>query len=149
MSARIVCLGQRHAGDDAVGLAVGDRLEARGVPVVLARDAADLVDHLATSARVVIVDAIVGATPIGAVLHLGPEAVAEGVGLVSSHAFSVRQAVGLARALHGAASAGDLHVVAIAIARPDGPGDPSLGLSPEVAAAVEPAARLAEQLATG
>lgn len=149
MSARVVCLGQRHAGDDAVGLAVGDRLEARGVPVVVARDAADLVEHLAAGQRVVIVDAIVGATPIGAVLHLGADAIAEGAGLVSSHAFSVRQAVGLARALHGDGVARDLHVVAIAIARPGPAGAPAIGLSPEVAVAVEPAAQLAHQLATG
>ena len=149
MSARVVCLGQRLAGDDAVGLAVGDRLEARGVPVVVARDAADLVDHLATGQRVVLVDAIVGPTPVGAVLELGADAIAEGAGLVSSHAFSVRQAVGLARALHGAGVARDLHVVAIAIERPGSAGDPALELSPAVAAAVEPAARLVEQLAVG
>lgn len=149
MSAPVVCLGQRHAGDDAVGLVVGDRLEARGVPVVVARDAADLVDHLATADRIVIVDAVVGPMPVGAVLHLGPDAIAAEARLVSSHAFSVRQAVGLARALHGERAATDLHVVAVAIARPAVTLDPAIRLSPAVAAAVEPAARLAEALAGG
>jgi hydrogenase maturation protease len=141
---RFVCLGQRHAGDDGVGLLVGERLAERGFEVAEARDAADLVEWLAGSGRVVLVDAIVGAGPPGTVLHLGPDAIESERGLVSSHAFSVRQAVALARALHGDEAGRDLHVVAIAIASPTAG---SSERSPAVEAAVDPAADLAIRLA--
>lgn len=141
---RFVCLGQRHAGDDGVGLLVGERLAARGFEVAVARDAADIVEWLAGSDRVVLVDAIVGAGPAGQVLHLGPEQIQAERGLVSSHAFSIVQAVALARALHGERAARDLHVVAIAIDPPD---TACAERSPAVDAGAEAAAELAASLA--
>jgi hydrogenase maturation protease len=141
---RIVCLGRRGGGDDAVGLAVGDVLRETGVAVEEARDGADLVDALATGERVVIVDAAVGSRPAGSVLHLRPELVADAEGLVTSHALSIAQAIGVARALHGEGVGRDVHVVAIVIApRPAA----ARGLGVEVVAAVAQAAWLARQLA--
>jgi hydrogenase maturation protease len=131
----IVGLGRDGAGDDAIGLHVARALADRYAVRELS-DASALVPLLET-VRVVIVDAVVGLPP-GTVARLDPDALA-GYPPVSSHGMAVATALALARTLYGAI---DVAVVGIGIARPaDGP------LSPEIAAAIAPAAALAASLA--
>jgi hydrogenase maturation protease len=133
----VVGIGQPLGGDDAVGLAVAERLRTDGIRAHAVGDGAALVDLLAGAARAVIIDAVVGAGPPGTVVHLRGEELegqAAGATPVSSHGLSVAAAVATARALGGAAEA---HLVGVAI---DPPRDAATSLSREVAAAVEVAA---------
>lgn len=136
---RVIALGQRYRGDDAVGLVVGERLQARGVRVAFRDDAALLVDDLASSEPVVLVDAVVGSGAPGEVVVLDGYALPlETARPVSSHGMSVGDAIDLAVALHGEACAPWLAIVGICIAPPTGTLE---GLSAEVDAAVEAAER--------
>ncbi|XXT21311.1 hydrogenase maturation protease [Sorangium sp. So ce429] len=154
MTARVIGLGQRAAGDDAAGLAVLEALRRRGPPsgaeLVEARDASALVSLLQTPAEVVIVDAVL-ASPPGEVLDLSPSDLAAGAPVpVSTHGLGVGQAIELARLAAPDRLSPDIRIVGVSIGRPGprGPGrrapsgDPEprasdeLGLSPEVAAAV-------------
>lgn len=132
----VVGIGQPLGGDDAVGLAVAERLRTDGIPARSVTDGAALVDALAGSERAVIIDAVAGGGPAGTVLHLrGDELCARaGAVPVSSHGLSVADAVAVARALGGAAEA---HLIGIAIEPPAGA---ATSLSAAVAAAVETAA---------
>lgn len=144
---RVIGLGQDFAGDDAIGLVVARELQrsAAQVETITAKDATELVDLLATPARVVVVDGVVGAGTPGRVFELDPAALDRGSAAVSSHALGVAQAVELARALHGASMTPEIRFVGVAITRPTRSGE---GLSPAVQSAVERAARLALALAT-
>jgi len=146
MRSRVVGLGQVAAGDDAVGLAVLDRIRQMGPPdgteLVAARDATALVELLQTERRVVVVDAVVGHPRVGEVIELPEEALAAGPGgprPLSTHGVSFQQAVALARMTSGGALAPEIVLVAVAIAPPE---RYTTGLSPEVQAAVPVAARV-------
>ncbi len=134
----IAGMGQPAAGDDGVGLVVAARLRAAGVDARSVHDAADLIELLGVGEAVVLVDAVVGAGPVGTVRTLAPAALGGDVRAVSSHAMSVPAALRMAEALHGRLPRVD--VVAVAIARPERFAD---GLSPPVAAAVPSAMALA------
>ena len=151
----IVGIGQPAAGDDGVGLVVARALAARGAEVRESADASVLLDLLldrldaapgAPTRPVVVVDAVVGGGAPGTVLRLSPDALAAGPAPLSSHGLGVAEAIELARTLHGDAAAARLAIVGVAIDRPTGTGE---GLSPAVAAAVEPAAALVAALAAG
>jgi hydrogenase maturation protease len=140
LTARVVGLGRRYGGDDAVGLVVLDRLRGVGlapdVELCEAASGVELVELLSTPKRVVVVDAVV-AEPPGEVralvvdqLATGPEA------SLSSHGLGLVEALELARAVDPEGLTPDLRVVGITIAPPTGG---SYQLSPSVAAAVEPA----------
>lgn len=146
MSAIVVGIGQDAAGDDGVGLAVARVLADRGVPVRQSADASVLIPLLGAGRRVVIVDAVVGGGVAGTVLRLDPAELAAGPAPLSSHGLGVAEALELARTLHGEAAARRVAIIGIAIDRPAPAA--ALGLSAAVAAAVEPAARLAGELAT-
>jgi hydrogenase maturation protease len=146
MSARVIGLGQVAAGDDAVGLAVLDRVRRMGPPegteLVAARDATALIELLQTERRVVVVDAVVGHPHLGEVLELSETALDPGVGgprPLSTHGVSLQQAVGLARMTSCGIMAPEIVLVAVAIAPPE---RYTTGLSPAVQAAVPVAARV-------
>jgi hydrogenase maturation protease len=143
-TARIVCLGQPAAGDDGVGPAVARRLRQGGPPpgveVVDARDASELVELVQHEGPVVIVDALLG-EPAGRVVALAPEALSEAaLTPLSSHGLSAGQALALARRLAPGAVSPRVVVVGVTIAAPR---RYEARLSPEVAAAVGPAAEAA------
>ncbi len=148
--ARIVGLGQRAAGDDGVGLAVLARLRAAGVPdgveLIEAAAASALVDAVLLDGPVVVVDAVL-AEPAGAVLVLSEDDLARAaLSPLSSHGLSAGGALALARSVAPAAASRRVPIVAVSIAPP---GRYRVGLSPEVAAAVEGAARAALAAACG
>jgi hydrogenase maturation protease len=94
-------LGSRYRGDDAVGPLVGDRLRARGIPVVDCRDEPTrLIDALAGLELAVVVDAVRSGAPVGTV-HLvdGQGSVPCDPGLASSHALALGDALALGEAL--------------------------------------------------
>jgi len=131
----VIGLGSPH-GDDAVGLAVADRLAGERLPsgvgvCACTRPGVDLLDLLEGAAAAVLVDGMRGGSTPGSVYEIDPAALAPG-GAVSSHGLGVAEALALGRALGRLPAR--LHVVGIEI----GPlrGD---GLSAPVAAAVEPA----------
>ncbi len=140
----IVGIGQPTAGDDGVGLLVARTLARRGVPALESTDATVLLSFLGEGRSVVVVDAVVGDGDAGTVLRLRPEALAEGPKPVSSHGLGVVEMLALASALHGADVLRRVEIVGVLI-----DGAPRFGgaLSVAVAAAVVPAAALAERLA--
>ena len=143
-SPTLVALGQRFAGDDAVGLAVADRLRAAGVLVVEARDAADLVEALGAGGEVILVDALRGPGAPGSVRVIAPEDVdRDGAAAISSHGLDVPGAVALAAALHPGAPPPRLCIVGVVVGAVE---RFSPGLSPPVAAAVERAAEAVLEL---
>jgi hydrogenase maturation protease len=96
------CLGSRYRGDDAVGPLVADRLREVGATVLECGDEPTrLLDAWAGLDLVVIVDAVSSGAPPGTVHRVDP---GEGplprdLGLASTHAFSVTDALELGRAL--------------------------------------------------
>lgn len=149
MRTRVIGLGQAAAGDDGVGLAVVRHLRARGlesrVELVEVADASALVSLLGSEVPAIIVDALLG-SPAGEVVEPSAEELAAGAPLrISSHGFSVLDAIELARVLDGGRRSPMPRIVAVTIARPERYHE---GLSPEVAAAVARAAdRVIELLA--
>jgi len=107
-------------------------------------DASILLTLLEDERRVVVVDAVVDGGVAGSVLQLDLGALASGPAPLSSHGLGVAEALELARTLYGAQVVAGVQIVGIAIDHPTGA---MLGLSPAVAAAVEPAAVLAVALA--
>lgn len=96
------CLGTRYRGDDAVGPLVAERLRAAGANVLECNDEPTrLLDAWAGLELVVIVDAVSSGSAPGTVHRVDP---GEGplprdLGLASTHAFSVPDALELGRAL--------------------------------------------------
>jgi hydrogenase maturation protease len=96
------CLGSRYRGDDAVGPLVADRLRAAGAVVLECDDEPTrLLDAWSGLDLVVIVDAVSSGAAAGTVHRVDP---GEGplprdLGLASTHAFSVPDALELGRAL--------------------------------------------------
>lgn len=145
MVARVIGLGQRLAGDDAVGLAVLERMRARGVPpdveLFEAREASALVHLLQTAGPVVVVDAVVGKGPPGEVVDLDAAEIETASDRpLSTHGLDVLGAIALARVLSGADAPPRVRIVGVRIAAPS---RGTCGLSAAVGAAVERAARLA------
>jgi hydrogenase maturation protease len=150
MQARIIALGQAAAGDDGVGFAVLDELHRRELPrdieLLRAQEATALIPLLETPARVVLVDAAVGATP-GEVIALTVDELSdEAVRPLSSHGMGIGEVIGLARTLSPDRISPSIRLVAITIARPERFGH---GLTPAVAAAVGRAADTVVELVKG
>jgi hydrogenase maturation protease len=144
MTAVVVGIGQHAAGDDGVGLVVARVLAERGLETREAADASVVLALLEAEHRIVLIDAVVGGGAPGSVLQLDPRALDSNPTPLSSHGIGVAEALALASTLYGAHVVARVAIVAIAIA----PSPASrFGLSPEVAAAVEPAAALAAALA--
>ena len=137
VKARVIALGQAAAGDDGVGFAVLEELQRRGVPADMelhrAQEPTALIPLLETPARVVLVDAAVGATP-GEVIELGADDLSQQrPQTLSSHGIGVGEAIALARQLSPEQISPSIRIVAVTIGPPDRCGH---GLSPAVAAAV-------------
>lgn len=133
----MVVLGTPFRGDDAVGPRVGDLLRAEGVPLLDCGDEPTrLIDHLEGLDLAVVVDAVRTGSAPGTVHRVevtdGP--LPAGLGLASTHAFGVGEAIELARALGKAPR----RVVVVGVeGRAFGMGDP---VTPEVEAALPGAA---------
>ncbi len=142
-AARVIGIGRDGAGDDGVGPMVLSALRERGAPpgveLHVVGDPTLLIALLDTDAAVILVDAVVGASP-GSVLDLRPEDLEQqGLTPLSTHGLGVMQAIALARALDPAAVSRRIHLVGVGIAPPGAPC--LLALSPPVAAAVPLAVR--------
>jgi len=139
----VIGIGNPWRGDDGVGAAVVERLEADPAPGVAHLSVHQLLPEQAeaihASAVVVFVDAS-AALPPGEVVtgRVHPDARAA----ATAHHFSPGQLLALTRALHGEAPAAFL--VQVGAATFDG-----RGLSPETGAAVERAADAVRQLLSG
>jgi len=144
VTAVVVGIGQLAAGDDGVGLVVAQALAARGFDTRESADASVVLALLEAERRVVLVDAVVDGRAPGTVIRLAAGDLAAGPTPLSSHGLGVAEALELARTLYGTPVAARVEIVGVAIARPAGT---TIGLSPAVAAAVEPAAALAASLA--
>ncbi len=150
MAARVIGLGQRLGGDDAVGLVILERLRAGGVPPEVelfeAAEPSCLVHLLQTTRPVVVVDAVVGAGPPGDVVDLDANDVgAASDRPLSSHGLDVIRAIGLARLLSRRDVPPSVRIVGVRIAAP---ARGTCGLSAPVGAAVGRAARIALARAT-
>ena len=138
----MIALGNPLRGDDGAGPAVLHALEGR-VPdgVRLARcggDPAELLDLLDGAERVVIVDAVRTGAPPGALHRLDAAAgplPARSAGH-STHGLGLADGLELARAL------GRLPASALVVGIEAAGDEPGGALSPQVAAAIEPAAAL-------
>ena len=144
MTAVIIGIGQLAGGDDGVGIVVARALAARGFETRESADASVVLSLLAGERRVVLVDAVVGGGAPGSVLQLTAAALGSGPRPLSSHGLGVAEALELAATLYGTPISERVEIVGVAIAPPAGS---VFGLSPAVAAAVEPAAALAATLA--
>jgi len=140
MTAIVVGIGQDAAGDDGVGLAVARVLAARGLEVLERADASIILELAAQRRPFVIVDAVVGGGPPGTVIRIEVDALNAGPAPLSSHGLGIAEALALARELYGEI---DVAIVGVVIEAPN----MWPGLSPTVAAAIEPAAALAARLA--
>ncbi|MFZ0889824.1 MAG: hydrogenase maturation protease [Candidatus Binataceae bacterium] len=152
MPARIIGIGQSMAGDDGVGIAVARRLGEMDVPddinVMELAEPSEIIPFLIEGASpVVLVDAVVGASPPGRLIRLeaGTPELAKAK-LLSSHGVGMFDAIELARTITTDPAAFRVVVIGIAIERPRRYGE---RLSPPVAAAVAPAAELALRIAKG
>ncbi len=140
----VLGIGQPMAGDDGVGIAVARKRAGTGRAVREATDASVLLTLLEEGRRVVLVDAVLGPGNPGDVVRLRPESLASDLTPLSSHGVTVIQALELARNLFGEAATCDVEIVGVIIEQPEAP---RAELSPAVAAAVGPAARLAASIA--
>ena len=96
------CLGSRYRGDDAVGPLVADRLRAAGATLLDCDDEPTrLLDAWADLELVVIVDAVSSGAAPGTIHRVDPGdgPLPGDLGLASTHAFSVSDALELGRAL--------------------------------------------------
>ncbi len=140
----VVGLGQEAAGDDAVGLAILRAFrqeQPAGLTLVESGDAADLIELCAHTRHLVLIDAVVDGGPPGRVRRLAESALPLQTGTWSTHSLTVPVALGLARELNDTMPLVD--ILAVSIDRPD---RLSQGLSPAVAAAIEPALRMLRAL---
>lgn len=156
MNGRVVGLGRRWFGDDAVGPLVIDALRRRaveGLELIEANDPSDLVELVQTGLPVVIVDAAIRVggparpTP-GRVEVLDPRTLRPDVGLgLSSHGVDVSTALRIAETLAGVDGVAPSIELVIVHARAPGEGLPRL--HPEVEAAIpEAVTRVLERLAS-
>jgi hydrogenase maturation protease len=144
MAARVIGIGEPAAGDDAVGLAVAQAVQAIGLPpgveVHGVRDPLAILPLLDGAEVVILVDALADGPP-GRVVELCPGAIGDHGGrALSSHGLGLRQVLELATELGAGRRRPDVRIVAVTIATPVGSGP---GLSPAVAAAVPEAAQRA------
>ena len=142
MTACVIGVGNRSAGDDGVGLAVVQRLREMGAPagVALAEvpEPSGLIPVLESGRPVVLVDAVVGGGVPGKVLRLTPERLgAPGATPLSTHGISVPQAIDLAHTLAPDGVSPRIVIVGVVIAAAERYCD---RLSPPVAEAVDRAA---------
>jgi hydrogenase maturation protease len=133
----VVGVGNAYRHDDAVGLVAARRLGAVARGAVTLREAsgegAALMEVWKGAGAVIVIDAVSSGAPAGTIHRVDAAmcAVPPGWGHYSSHAFAVAEAIELARALNRLPPR--LIVYGVEGKRFDA----GVGLSPEVAAAVE------------
>lgn len=139
MTALVIGIGQPDRGDDAAGLAVAAAVQQLAPDVATTEVASPvrLVDAWGGHEVVVVVDAVVSGRAPGdvTVIEVGAGPLPTRPGAGGSHGFGVAEAVELARALNRLPR--QLVVVGVEAAT----FTHGNGLSPAVAAAVDPAAR--------
>jgi hydrogenase maturation protease len=101
MSTRVIGCGNVHRSDDAAGVLVADRLRELGVPAeVQPGSAFELVESWYKDDDVILIDAVVTASPVGSVcVWDGRAPKVPSNPQVSSHGFGVAEAINLARIL--------------------------------------------------
>lgn len=100
----VIGIGNRDRGDDAVGLAVADRIRAEALPgvgvILLDGDQLGLLDAWADAAEVYVVDAVCSGSPPGSVFRFdATRPLPARFRHRGSHTFSLADVVELARAL--------------------------------------------------
>ncbi len=137
----VVGVGNELRGDDAVGLAVAEQLRGH-VPASVAvvpceQEPSRLIDAWRGAASAVVVDAVRSGEPPGTLLRFdaSEQALPGRVFRSSTHAFGVAEAIELSRAL------GTLPARVVVYGVEGGEFSTGTGLTPPVAAAVEPALR--------
>jgi hydrogenase maturation protease len=143
---RVIGLGGRLAGDDAVGVAVIDHLRATGdigsADLVVATEASAVIEAARDTDRLVVVDAALTSDPPGTVRAVAPEDLLDQARPLSSHGLALSDALALS-ALLWPDHQPQVTVLTISI-RSAARG--SAELSPEVEAAVPRAARCIQAL---
>jgi hydrogenase maturation protease len=147
---RVIGVGRRAGGDDGAGPAVIERLRAdnraNDFELHEVPEPSALIPLLEGAQRVIVVDAALGAGAAGTVLVVRPEDVETcAISSLSTHGMGVGQAIALARVLAPENVCPDIYLVAIAAEKPAGV---VFGLSVEVSAAIDQAAKLARTLVT-
>ncbi|MFZ6182798.1 hydrogenase maturation protease [Nannocystis pusilla] len=142
MSARVIGVGQRLAGDDGVGIRVAERLRSldlEDVQVAFIASTTDLIAALTGAQRVIVVDAVLGVGEPGRLHIATPEDfAAQHLVAITTHGLDLPAAVALARALYPETVAPVIQIVGIEIERPATLDEE---LSPPATAAVEAAVR--------
>ncbi|MHC5068055.1 MAG: hydrogenase maturation protease [Planctomycetota bacterium] len=98
----ILGLGNADGGDDGIGRAAVQHLVRRGLPAqTVSADPATLLAAWQDAARVVVIDAARGLTPIGSIRRFDAisEPLPASAGSTSSHGLGLAEAIELARAL--------------------------------------------------
>ncbi|MDC0720862.1 hydrogenase maturation protease [Nannocystis bainbridge] len=142
MSARVIGVGQRLAGDDGVGIRVAERLRSLDlddVQVDFVASTTELIARLTGVDRVIVVDAVLGSGALGHLHVATPEDFdAQQLVAISTHGLDLPAAVALARALYPESVAPEIQIVGLEIERPERLAEE---LSLTAAAAVEAAVR--------
>lgn len=142
MSARVIGVGQRLAGDDGVGLRVAERLRSldlEDVQVAFVASATDLIAKLTGVERVIVVDAVLGCGEPGRLHVATPEDFdAQHLVAITTHGLDLPAAVALARVLYPESVAPEIRILGIEIERPEALAEE---LSPPATASVEAAVR--------
>jgi len=136
---RVLALGSPH-GDDRVAWCVAERLQCERLAGSLHKIACawDLLDHLHSVSKVLILDACSSGAPVGTLIHLNEQNLNESrVGYGSTHSGTISESLRLARVLER--RFGEVIVLAVEI------GDPSSG--PEMSQGARVAARKLEAAA--
>ena len=149
MTIRVIGIGRRTGGDDGAGPAVIEYLrkqaELPNFELLEVGEPSALIPLLEDSARVIIVDAALGAGAPGSVCVVRPEDLDTcPFSSLSTHGMSVGQAIALARVLAPEKVCQNIYLVAISAQKSHGV---VLGLSAEVSAAIISAAETARKLA--
>lgn len=136
----IICCGNRYSSDDAVGLHVAARLKECQLPdeikvIEAGAPGLNLIDLFDGAEQVIIVDAVMSGAAPGA-LHVfdGAQLPPRNILPLCVHGFNVIDAISLAEALDRLPR--EMRIVGIEILTEEAY---YVGLSPQVAAAVEPA----------
>lgn len=139
----VACIGNGLVADDAVGCAVYERLGGARIPEgirveLLAVGGLRLLDALQGEEALVVVDAVHLGAPPGTLHVLEGDRIPESPGPpVTAHGFGVGETIAVGRLLGDGPIPGRIVLVGIESRRFDGIGMP---MTPEVAAAVQPAA---------
>jgi hydrogenase maturation protease len=131
MGTKIVGLGQRNAGDDAIGLLVLDGLKDHELPteteLYSLSEPSELTSVLQTNDSVWIIDAVVGPYPPGTILELSAQQwQQEQVQSISSHGLSLGQVLELTKELYPTTCTPQVLLLGVAI---DPPQRYQIGLS--------------------